>query len=708
MLAWFAPLMDAAARLIRQGATTRRLLRFACAAALAIAACRPSAAPPDAAQDVVDAPGPPRRPLRLGAVDGSPWIAGGPPNNPTWPCLLDLDARHELVTLQLDEHDAEVDVLFVPLLSALSQPQLDVLRSRVESGTPALVVVDPLPMTALDAAPVGQGNARKPANYHAFLRWIGVTWRDDQVLGATDDAAIPTALNRQVLRTVAASGDTLPGVDHVAIAFGGFITAMPNADFEPLLLAKATSDLTSADEHLVFHPFFGPSLAHFGSSDSEDEPPRGAPVGAPAVVAARVTAMSNSPNAGNVVVVADLDAFRLRAPSPEPHHIDTPPVDNQRLLPAIIEDLAGTGHPARPVGSPDRLLSATAKVTTIDVVDRAWPSADELEKEYAGDHERARKALRWLRLRRSREWRASAPLGADDEQMQDRFVAPERVDALLAALRDAQPQPIDTPLALRDPARDEESTTVRVIARAADGTPLVDILLHEAADPYSELRSIRDRRSGGDYRIALPLHVSADLAALGGPSGRAESWPPPEPRRVPVSLGLRAAEVERVRYRSHRLDFDVGELHEARDLEFVRDGGGLLRATTGTANARAVQTWLEALVSLELLPDPRARRPREFHIVDGQSKGIFVVARDSSLIGEVGEVEITTSGRTIRVLFGSEVRPTWLAPTEPPRRYVWLAAEPPFSGPVQDYWSTISGEAFAAVHPDPASLEARP
>ncbi len=88
-------------------------------------------------------------------------------STPAWPVVDELKKQYEIV--QIDPKSAiteEVDGALVILPSSLTQEEMDNLKAFVESGTPTLMLVDPLPIVNLGLAPSEQPGA----NQNPFMR----------------------------------------------------------------------------------------------------------------------------------------------------------------------------------------------------------------------------------------------------------------------------------------------------------------------------------------------------------------------------------------------------------------------------------------------------------------------------------------------------------------------------------------------------------
>ncbi|HLT34901.1 MAG TPA: Gldg family protein, partial [Enhygromyxa sp.] len=114
---------------------------------------------------------------------------------PRWRVVDELEKQYEVRSLNPGTPiPNDVDVLFVPQLSSLGQPSLDVIQAYLLAGRPALIVADPLPFFNPKLAPtqpmlpppqqggmMGGMPSEEKGNYRALLSSIGVDWRDEHV-----------------------------------------------------------------------------------------------------------------------------------------------------------------------------------------------------------------------------------------------------------------------------------------------------------------------------------------------------------------------------------------------------------------------------------------------------------------------------------------------------------------------------------------------
>ncbi len=111
-------------------------------------------------------------------------------SNPAWPVVDELKKQYEVVQVNpTGEMPEALDGLMVALPSSLSQEELDTVRGFIESGVPALLLVDPMPVVNLGLSPSEQAGAnqnpfmrnqgpppKQKGDIQGFLTNLGVSW----------------------------------------------------------------------------------------------------------------------------------------------------------------------------------------------------------------------------------------------------------------------------------------------------------------------------------------------------------------------------------------------------------------------------------------------------------------------------------------------------------------------------------------------------
>lgn len=261
---------------------------------------------------------------------------------PAWRIVAELRKQYEVRSLAPTASVPEdVDVLFVPQLSSLAQPELDKVREYVDAGRPALLTADPMPAFNPTLAPsqprpnpngggglggmMGGGGSPPPppkGDYLGLLRDIGVEWADShvaydpynphpnfdgvppQILFIGERPGAPSPFEGEGVDV------TVQGLNEVVVLFGGELrqAAGVNSAFTPLLSTGNNSGYHLFEDMFSTHPLFG--------LQPMPQPYKATANPAPSVVAARVSGgaapAAEGEGAGkprNVVVIADLDLF---------------------------------------------------------------------------------------------------------------------------------------------------------------------------------------------------------------------------------------------------------------------------------------------------------------------------------------------------------------------------------------------------------------
>ncbi|MCA9661779.1 MAG: Gldg family protein [Myxococcales bacterium] len=292
---------------------------------------------------------------------------------PAWRVINELRRQYEVRSLSPDaEVPEDVDVLFVPQLASLTQPQLDHVKAYVDAGRPAFLTVDPMPLFDLRLSPSepklpppGQQNpmmgmqppSEDKGNYSGFLSHIGVAWDPQKIVLDTDNPhpGFLDAPPQVVFVSERADGSDpfadsadpiVAGLSEVVVLFGGALSAGAGheAEFTPLLTTGPQSGYNTFEELTNRHILFGvqgPIPTRQRTMTPE-----------PLVLAARITGAESSgedaPKPRNVIVAADLDMFgdqffamHERGGDIDGDGLDDIRFDNVSFLMNAIDALAG-------------------------------------------------------------------------------------------------------------------------------------------------------------------------------------------------------------------------------------------------------------------------------------------------------------------------------------------------------------------------------
>ena len=111
-------------------------------------------------------------------------------SSPAWRVVDELKKQYEVVQVNpTGDLPEDLDGLMVALPSSLSQAELDAVRGFIESGVPALLLVDPMPVINLGLSPSEQAGAnqnpfmrnqgpppKQKGDIQGFLASLGVSW----------------------------------------------------------------------------------------------------------------------------------------------------------------------------------------------------------------------------------------------------------------------------------------------------------------------------------------------------------------------------------------------------------------------------------------------------------------------------------------------------------------------------------------------------
>ncbi|MBK8265956.1 MAG: Gldg family protein [Nannocystis sp.] len=290
---------------------------------------------------------------------------------PAWRVIGELRKQYEVRSLNPDAAIPEdVDVLFVPQVASLTQPQMDFVKSYVDAGRPALLTVDPMPLFSLALSPsepkppppgqqnqmfgMPQGGEAK-GDYVGLLAHVGVRWDPEKIVLDTENPhpGFIDAPPHVVFVSKRADGSdpfgdkadpVVAGLSEVVVLFGGSLEPASgrDAEFAPLLLTGNQSGFNSFEEMTERHILFGVQgpLPPQGRTMSPNRQ----------VIAARIAGgeASGEVKSHNAIVIADLDLFgdqffamHERGGDVDGDGLDDIRFDNVAFLLNAIDTLAG-------------------------------------------------------------------------------------------------------------------------------------------------------------------------------------------------------------------------------------------------------------------------------------------------------------------------------------------------------------------------------
>ena len=270
-------------------------------------------------------------------------------SSPSWPVVDELKKQYEVV--QVNPTGAlpeDLDGLMVALPSSLSQEELDTVRGFIESGIPALLLVDPMPVVNLGLSPSEQAGAnqnpfmrdqgpppKQKGDIQGFLASLGVSWDKSIIVWDTynphpDLEQLPPEVvfmgrGNENPDTFNAENNASAELQELVMLYPGTVSPTVGSDFEfqPLIRSGFVSGRLSYFQ-LVQRSFLGVSL-------NRNLPHR--PDGSDYVLAALVTKRGSPPAEKNE---EEREEEKKEENSEETAATDGPPKDI-RLV--VIADL---------------------------------------------------------------------------------------------------------------------------------------------------------------------------------------------------------------------------------------------------------------------------------------------------------------------------------------------------------------------------------
>jgi len=181
---------------------------------------------------------------------------------PRWRVVGELEKQYEVRSLNPGTPiPPDVDALFIPQISSLAQPSLDVLQAYLLAGRPALIVADPLPFFNPKLAPSqpmlpapqqgggmmgGGAPAEDKGDYRGLLASIGVDWAESHVAFDLENpepqlAEAPRSIivlgERDGKDQFTGRGPMVEGLAQIIVLFGGDLRPAAGAQtvVEPIL-----------------------------------------------------------------------------------------------------------------------------------------------------------------------------------------------------------------------------------------------------------------------------------------------------------------------------------------------------------------------------------------------------------------------------------------------------------------------------------------
>ena len=291
-------------------------------------------------------------------------------SSPAWRVVDELKKQYEVVQVNpTGELPEDLDGLMVALPSSLSQEELDAVRGSIESGIPALLLVDPMPVINLGLSPSEQAGAnqnpfmrnqgpppKQKGDIQGFLTSLGVSWDKSIIVWDTynphpDLEQLPPEVvfvgrGNENANAFNAENNASAQLQELVMLYPGTVSPAVGRDFEfqPLIRSGFVSGRLSYHQ-LVQRSFLGVSLnrnlphrpdgsdyvlaalvTKTGSPPAEESEEEGEE-GQKEETSEETAATDGPPKDIRLVVIADLDFiseqfFQIRERGPENLNFD--------------------------------------------------------------------------------------------------------------------------------------------------------------------------------------------------------------------------------------------------------------------------------------------------------------------------------------------------------------------------------------------------
>ncbi len=298
--------------------------------------------------------------------------------DPAWPVVSELRKQYEVYPIDPElPIDVEVDALLVPLPSSMQTDEMEHVTDAIRRGTPAMLLVDPMPAVNPQLSPtewVGDGNpftyppgTARPGprgNVRQWLADLGVGWEPTRIvwdsynphpqLAHMPDDVVFLGRGNLNEATFNVDVDVTADLQELVFLWPGFLEPIEDerVEFEPLL-RSGTASGTNGYFSIVRNSPFGPQI--------NPEPPRETDE-QDYVIAARIRTTGLTPPAA---------AEGVPAPEPEAAPAESDPAaepepEPEPAAPAEPEPVAETAAPAErePAAEPEVAAPAEADPAT--------------------------------------------------------------------------------------------------------------------------------------------------------------------------------------------------------------------------------------------------------------------------------------------------------------------------------------------------------
>jgi ABC-2 type transport system permease protein len=245
-------------------------------------------------------------------------------SKPAWSIVSELEKQYDVTQVGVaDSLTERLDGLLLALPSSLSQEELDNVQAYIQSGTPTLILLDPLPILDIGLSPSEEAGANinpfmrnrgpqpKPkGDIQTFLQNLGVSWNKAQIVWDAYNPHPELANVRPEIVFVGRgnrnpesfndSNAAVSGLQELVFLFPGTVdkTTSPDYTFEPLVKGSVSSGTLHYNQ-IVRRSFLGVSLAQANIPHY--------PTGTDYTLSARVRSASGDSLGVDIIVIADLD-----------------------------------------------------------------------------------------------------------------------------------------------------------------------------------------------------------------------------------------------------------------------------------------------------------------------------------------------------------------------------------------------------------------
>ncbi len=457
--------------------------------------------------------------------------------DPAWPVVSELRKQYEIYPIDPElPIDVEVDALLVPLPSSMQTDEMEHVADAIRRGTPAMLLVDPMPAVNPQLSPtewVGDGNpftyppgTARPGprgNVRQWLADLGVGWEPTRIVWDSynphpqlahmpDDVVF---LGRGNLNEATFNVDVNVTADLQELVFlwPGFLEPVEDArvEFEPLL-RSGTASGTNGYFSIVRNSPFGPQI--------NPEPPR-EPDEQDYVIAARIRMTGLTPPAAaeaDPAPAPDAAVPAEAAPAVEPEAAapaePDPAAEPEAAAPAAADPAteAETAAPAEAEPAPGPEVTAPESDPAADPAAATPVAADPVAEPEAAPAD----------LNPAAAPAATAPAEADSA------AEPEAVPAAAEAAAEPAPEAQAAVPAEAAPAGDPEASTpaepepVPAAADSAEAQPAVEPQAADAGDPAPDA----DQTEAPEPAPATET-AAADMAEVDEPADMPAAEPEP-------------------------------------------------------------------------------------------------------------------------------------------------------------------------------------